>query len=135
MKSLILFFCLNPFLGLSQTSLPDTTKIALPIRVARDVVKDIVSGDSAKAVLVLTEQQLRKTENLVSAKDSIITNLGLKIVNYKDQIILAKQKGNIYQLQYEEQRKDNKELSRKLKFNNFLHYLIMGGLVSLYLTK
>ena len=135
MKSLILFFCLIPVLGFSQIARVDTTKFTFPTYVAREVVKDIITGDSAKAVLTLTEQQLRKTENIVSVKDSVIANMDRKIVNYKEQINLTNQKSDIYQAQYEEQRKLNKKLSAKLKFNNFLHYIIMGGLVYLYATK
>jgi len=37
-------------------------------------MKDLLSGDSAKAQLKLTEIQLKETENKVVFKDSIINN-------------------------------------------------------------
>jgi len=54
-------------------------------------MKDLISGDSAKAQLKLTEQQLFETEKKVVLKDSIIislrekeSNLGLIISSEKD---------------------------------------------------
>jgi hypothetical protein len=43
-------------------------------------MKDLISGDAAKAELKLTEAQLVETEKKVVLKDSIITTLRLKEV-------------------------------------------------------
>jgi hypothetical protein len=44
-----------------------------PIPIVKQITKDLLSGDSAKAQLKLTEQQLYKTENIVEMKDSVIS--------------------------------------------------------------
>jgi hypothetical protein len=46
------------------------------------IAKDLLSGDSAKVQLKLTEEQLLETEKKVDLKDSVITTMKLKEVNY-----------------------------------------------------
>ena len=73
-------------LSLTAFSQTDTTKQPVkcfPIPVAKMIVKDLLSGDSAKAQLVLVEQQLTETENKVVMKDSVISLLRDKEVNYQ----------------------------------------------------
>jgi len=74
----------------SQTDTTTNSK-SFPIPVVRQIMKDLISGDSAKAQLKLTEQQLFETEKKVVLKDSIIislrekeSNLGLIISSEKD---------------------------------------------------
>ena len=133
MKKFILFLLLGlPFIGFSQI---DTTKFPLPKRVAKEVVKDLVSGDSAKAVLKLTEEQLKKTDDMVISKDSVITLLSGKNTNYIEQIREQKEKSDIYQQNYTNLQKDYKKLKAKNTFNKILYYVIIGGLTYLYINK
>ena len=74
----------------SQTDTTTNSK-SFPIPVVRQIMKDLISGDSAKAQLKLTEQQLFETEKKVVLKDSIIislrekeSNLGLIISSEKE---------------------------------------------------
>lgn len=74
----------------SQTDTTTNSK-SFPIPVVRQIMKDLLSGDSAKAQLKLTEQQLLETEKKVVLKDSIIvslrekeSNLGLIISSEKE---------------------------------------------------
>ena len=74
----------------SQTDTTTNSK-SFPIPVVRQIMKDLISGDSAKAQLKLTEQQLLETEKKVVFKDSIIislrekeSNLGLIISSEKE---------------------------------------------------
>lgn len=74
----------------SQTDTTTNSK-SFPIPVVRQIMKDLLSGDSAKAQLKLTEQQLFETEKKVVLKDSIIislrekeSNLGLIISSEKE---------------------------------------------------
>lgn len=60
-----------------------------PIPVAKKIAKDLISGDSAKAQLLLVGQQLTETENKVVMKDSIINLLMVKDTN--NQIIIGAQ--------------------------------------------
>jgi len=46
------------------------------------IAKDLLSGDSAKALLKLTEDQLKQTEGKVSLKDSVISKMQEKEKNY-----------------------------------------------------
>lgn len=59
------------------------------IPVAKKIAKDLISGDSAKAQLVLVEQQLSETENKCIKQDSIINLLMVKDTN--NQIIIGTQ--------------------------------------------
>lgn len=68
-------------IAFSQKDTVTNTK-TFPIPVVRMIMKDLLSGDSAKAQLKLTEQQLLETERKVTLKDSIIYTLRLKEVNY-----------------------------------------------------
>ena len=71
-------------------------------------MKDILSGDSAKAQLKLTEIQLEEIEKKVSIKDSIITTLKAKETNYLTIINAEKQKFDIVE-------KYSKQLEFQLK--------------------
>ena len=59
------------------------------IPVAKKIAKDLISGDSAKAQLVLVEQQLSETEKKCIKQDSIINLLMVKDTN--NQIIIGTQ--------------------------------------------
>ena len=60
----------------------DTIKV--PVRVARQIVVDLVRGDSAVAVLKLTKEQLDSTEKKVKYLDSTI-----QVYKLKDTMCLA----------------------------------------------
>lgn len=74
----------------SQTGTVDSIPTKnLPIPVIKLIIKDLISGDSARAQLKLTEEQLKHTEKLVSLKDSIISKQEDKFSIY-DNILLEK---------------------------------------------
>lgn len=64
----------------------------LPIPVIKTIIKDLISGDSAKAVLELTEKELILTEQKVFLKDSVIYSMSEKEKNYKSNIDLSDKK-------------------------------------------
>ncbi len=66
----------------SQTGTSNQPTKCFTIPVVKQITKDLLSGDSAKAQLKLTEQQLFETEKKVEKKDSIITLLRMKENNY-----------------------------------------------------
>ena len=73
-------------LSLTAFSQTDTNKVptkCFPIPTVKLIVKDLMSGDSAKTQLKLVEQQLVETENKVIKKDSIIVLLRDKETNYQ----------------------------------------------------
>jgi len=67
----------------SQTGTNNQPTKCFPIPVVKQITKDLISGDSAKAQLKLTEQQLLETENKVVLKDSVISLLRIKENNYQ----------------------------------------------------
>ena len=102
-------------------SIPSKT---FPVSVVKLIIKDLLSGDSAKSQLKLTEEQLRNTEKLVSLKDSIILNQEEKFVIY-DQMLL--QKDNKIKLMDDKIFEVNKEL-KKEKFKNKLTKILGSSL-------
>ena len=85
------------FMGLTASSQVDTSKLVkcLPVATVRQIIKDLLSGDSAKLQLQLTESQLIETEKKLHLKDSIINSMKDKEKNYltiqeynKEQLIL-----------------------------------------------
>lgn len=72
------------FMGLTASSQVDTSKLVkcLPVATVKQIIKDLLSGDSAKLQLQLTESQLIETEKKLHLKDSIINAMKSKEINY-----------------------------------------------------
>jgi hypothetical protein len=100
----------------------DTSKAekCFPIPVVRLIMKDLLSGDSAKAQLKLTELQLDETEKKVVFKDSIITTLRVKEMNYQSIIDSEKQKFEIMDKYSKKLEFDLKKERVKNKFKSIL---------------
>ncbi len=95
-------------------------------------MKDVLSGDSAKALLKLTEQQLVETEKKVSLKDSIINTLRLKEENYQNIIGSEKQKFEIMEKYSKKLEFDLKKEKVKGKFKSIVGtgiILVLGFLI------
>ena len=128
MKYLFILLFL-PLFGKSQ----DTVKIPTPV--AKQIAKDLVSGDSAKAILELTKEQLTLTESKVVLKDSIISNHVQKGIMYEERIKNEQLKFDTQGKWVDELRKQNKNLKVKLVFTKITLSAIVGGLTYLYFTK
>lgn len=92
---------LNLNVGYSQ----DTT-IELEHKIARLIIKDLITGDQAKEDLLFTQEQFGFLTQKIILKDSIIFKQSLKIDNYED-IIGTRS----------EQLKLSKDLSTQLKLD------------------
>ena len=103
----------------SQTGINNQSTKCFPIPVVKQITKDLLSGDSAKAQLKLTEEQLKETENKVILKDSIITLLRDKESNYKTIITAQDQKYLILETHV-------KKLELNLKKEKFKNKLTSG---------
>ena len=68
-------------IAFSQTGTNSEPVKCFPIPVVKQITKDLLSGDSAKAQLKLTEQQLAETEKIVEKKDSVISVMRVKEEN------------------------------------------------------
>jgi hypothetical protein len=126
---LIILISLLPVLAKAQ----DTIK--LPFSVAKQVAKDLISGDSAKAILELTKEQLTLTENKVTLKDSIIAGHVQKGIMYEDRIKNEQLKFDTQELFVKQLQKQNKKLKVKLIFTKITLGGIISGLTYLYITK
>jgi len=115
------------------TQAQDTIKIPAPV--AKQIVLDLISGDSAKAELDLVQQQLTLTSKVIVLKDSIISNYIQKCDIYDKRIINEQAKFNTQGLYVNQLEKNNKKLKTKLIFTKILSGVIVGSLGYLYLTK
>jgi hypothetical protein len=125
---LIILICLPLF-----TKAQDTIKIPTPV--AKQIVKDLVSGDSAKAELKLSTENITLLEKKVILKDSIISGYVQKDIMYEERIKNEQLKFDTQQKWIEQLRKDNKKLKVKLRFIQITGTAIIGGLTYLYITK
>ena len=98
-------------------------------------MKDLLVGDSAKAELKLTEAQLVLTENKVVLKDSVITTLRLKEVNYLTIIDAEKQKFRIVEDYSKKLEWDLKKEKVKGKFKSILGTGVIAVLTFFLITK
>jgi hypothetical protein len=131
MKYFIFILSLVPFLASAQTQ--DTIKLPLPV--AKAIVKDLVSGDSAKAELKLANEQVILLNQKVSLKDSIISGHVQKGIMYEERIKNEQLKFDTQGLWVKDLQKQNKKLKVKLRFIQITGTAIVGGLTYLYITK
>ena len=119
-------------LSLTAFSQTDTNKEPVkcfPIPIVKQITKDLLSGDSAKAQLKLTEQQLYKTENIVEKKDSVISIMRVKEENYNTIILTQNEKYSILENHTKRIEWELKKLKVKNKFTSILSgsaILILG---------
>ena len=113
----------------------DTVK--LPYLIAKQVAKDLIGGDSAKAILEVTKEQLTLTEQKVVLKDSIISNHMQKGVMYEQRISNEQQKFDVQGVYVKRLEWDNKKLRIKLTLwkIGFSIGVATSVLGYLYLTK
>ena len=109
--------------------------IKLPFSVAKKVARELVSCDSAKAILELTKEQLTFTENKVILKDSIISNHIKKEDVYKQVITNQDQKFELQGQWVSELRSQNRKLKAKLTFMQIATTAFVGILTYIYVRK
>jgi hypothetical protein len=122
----------------SQTvtkSYTDTQKIVLPVPVAKQIVIDLLRGDSAFAQLKMSNQHIIELENMVSLKDSVIDKMKLKEENYNLIISDERNKTEIYQKELKITQKELKRIKAKRTFTNIISGVLIGTLTYLYITK
>ena len=108
---------------------------SFPVSVVRLIIKDLISGDSAKAQLKVTEEQLGYTEKLSIIKDSIIVKQQEKIGIY-DKILLEKDiKITIMDNKISEVSKELKRQKFKNKLTNFVGGSVTAILAILLIVK
>ena len=112
----------------SQTGTNNQVK-CFPVPVVKQIMKDLLIGDQAKAQLKLSDSLLVLTEQKVQIQDSIIGNMKLKEDNYLKEIDIQNQKYLISENYSKQLEKDLKKLKVKNKFTSILSssaILILG---------
>jgi hypothetical protein len=112
----------------SQTGTNNQVK-CFPAPVVKQIMKDLLIGDQAKAQLKLSDSLLVLTEQKVQIQDSIIGNMKLKEDNYLKEIDIQNQKYLISENYSKQLEKDLKKLKVKNKFTSILSssaILILG---------
>lgn len=113
-----------------------TTKVKyFTIPVVKLIVKDLLSGDSAKAQLKVTELQLLETEKKVVLKDSIINTMKIKEINYQTIIDAEKEKFQIVENYSKTLEKDLRKERAKGKFKSIMGTAMVGVLTFFLITK
>lgn len=111
----------------------DTIKIPTPV--AKTIARELISCDSAKAILTLTKEQLTLTENKVILKDSIISNHVKKEDVYKQVITNQDQKFELQGQWVTELRSQNRKLKAKLTFMQIATTIFVGIISYIYVAK
>jgi hypothetical protein len=114
----------------------DTTKIIIPAYVAKQIVLDLMSGDSAKAQLAVVYDMYKATEQKTKMQDSMISAYQVKNQTYAKQILLYKEK----EVQYIDYTKNLKKDVKKAKLKNHLAtgagmLAILGGILFLFISS
>ena len=131
MKYILIILAFLPLFGKAQTQ--DTIRIPAPI--AKQIIKDLVSGDSAKAELKLANEHVTLLESKITLKDSIISGHVQKGIIYEERIKNEQAKFDAQGLWVKDLQKQNKKLKVKLAFLKITGTAIIGGLTYLYFTK
>jgi len=120
----------------SQTGTDTTihTK-SFPIPVVRLIVKDLLVGDSAKALLKVTENQLILTEKKVVLKDSVITKMSEKEKNYLEIIDMKDKKYDVIENYSKKIERDLKKEKVKGKFKSIIGTGVIAVLTFFLITK
>jgi len=135
---LTLFFTLTAnaqLIGIKDIVL-DTTKIQIPAWVAKQIILDLSSGDSAKATLKVTGSILKLTEQKVTMQDSLIKVYIVKNQTYAQQILLYKEK----EKKYIDYTKTLKTDVKKAKFKNHLAsgagmLVVLGIILTIFVSN
>jgi hypothetical protein len=118
----------------TDTDTKDST-VVIPSKVARLIIKDLISYDATKLELKVTQELLLNIENKVSTQTSIIKQYEIKdnqykqiITNYDSQVLAYKNMTNDLQ-------NDLRKSKLKGFYNKFGLTLGLAAVTYLYITK
>jgi len=113
---------------------PDPNTVCMPTSVAKKIAEDLLIGDSAKASLYVTIEQLGITRDKLSFKDSLIVIGKIKELNYNEMIKNEQIQKKAYIALFEESKKQYADLSsqyRKYKVKKTItDFLFTGGIIA-----
>ena len=113
----------------------DTNSVCMPVEIAKQVAADLITGDSAKAILSLTSEELDLTKAKLSYKDSIIVASKIKELNLLDQVRNERLQKEGYITLLDDAKKQYATLSKEYKRykvkKKLSDILFTGGLIAL----
>lgn len=113
----------------------DTQKIILPVPVAKQIIVDLLRGDSASVQLKLSNLEIIELEKIIVLKDTVISKMKIKEDNYNILILDERRKNQIYQTELKDTQKELKKVKVKKTFTNIISTVLIGTLTFLYITK
>ena len=117
-------------------SATDTLPVkCFPIPVVKLIVKDLLSGDSAKAELKLANQQLVVMDDKVKLKDSVIFTMDIKEKNYLKIIDNERQKYGVMENYSKTLQRDLRKERVKNKFTKLVSGAGMAVLAFFLIVK
>lgn len=118
----------------TDTSSKEPVK-CFPISTVKKIIKDLKSGDEAKAQLKLSDSLLVVTEGKVVLKDSVINTMKLKELNYVKIIDTQNEKYNVLEGYTKRVEWDLKKEKVKGKFKSILGTGVIAVLTFFLITK
>ena len=119
----------------SQTDTSKEPVKSFPISTVRKIIKDLKSGDEAKAQLKLSDSLLVVTEGKVGLKDSVINTMKIKEVNYVNIIGAQNDKYNVLEGYTKKVELNLKKEKVKGKFKSILGTGAIAVLTFFLITK
>ena len=137
MKKLIVLIAIltTTLTAFSQTDTSKEPVKSFPISTVRKIIKDLKSGDEAKAQLKLSDSLLVVTEGKVVLKDSVINTMKIKEVNYVNIIGVQNDKYNVLEGYSKKIEWDLKKEKVKGKFKSILGTGVIAVLTFFLITK
>lgn len=118
----------------SQTGTNNQVK-CFPVPVVKQIMKDLLIGDEAKAQLKLSDSLLVLTEQKVQIQDSVINSMKAKEENYLKENEIQNQKYMILENYSKQLEKDLKKQKVKHKFTSILSGSVIALLTALLIVK
>jgi len=134
MKNLITLIALLFSITSYAQPAPDPNTVCMPTSVAKKIAQDLLIGDSTKASLINTIEELGLTKDKLSYKDSLIVIGKIKELNYNEQIKNEQIQKKAYIALFEESKKQYADLSKQYKRyrvkKTITDFLFTGGIIA-----
>ena len=118
----------------TDTNTKDSTVI-IPSKIARLIIKDLISYDATKLELKVTQELLINTENKVANQSLIIKQYDIKDNQWKQMITNYDAQVLAYKNMTSDLQNDLRKSKLKGFYNKFGLSVVIGGLTYLYITK
>lgn len=119
----------------SQNATPTTEYISIPVPVVKNIVIDLVRGDSAFAQLHQSNLQIIELEKKVKTQDTLISNYKEVDENNKQIITKLERKVELLEGEFKTVSKELKKQKVKSKFTNLLSSGTIVTLLYFVITK